>query len=176
MDLKVKQKKAVYTKRLRLAPYSDGDTEALCALLCDPVISKTFMVPEFATLKDAEPLAKKLVSFSRPEDEAHLEYGIYLGDRLIGFINDCGIEGDSIEIGYAIRPDLHGNGYATEAVSAVLAELRDMGFAKVTAGYFVGNEASRRVMEKCKMKLTDEEDEEEYCGEKHKCRYCEIVF
>ena len=51
-----------------------------------------------------------------------------------------------------------------------------MGFAKVTAGYFVGNEASRRVMEKCKMKFTDEEDEAEYRGEKHKCRYCEIVF
>ena len=176
MNLKVKQKKAVYTKRLRLAPYSDVYAEALCALLCDPVISKTFMVPEFKALKDAEPLAKKLVSYSRPEDEAHLECGIYLGDRLIGFINDCGIEGDSIEIGYAIHPVFHGNGYATEAVSAVLAELCDMGFAKVKAGYFVGNEASRRVMEKCGMKPTDEEDEAEYRGEKHKCRYCEIVF
>ena len=42
-----------------------------------------------------------------------------------------------------------GHGYATEAVRAVLEELRDMGFRRVTAGYFEGNEASHRVMEKC---------------------------
>mgnify|MGYP002591663155 CR=1 FL=1 len=37
-------------------------------------------------------------------------------------------------------------------MKAVLGELRGTGFRKVSAGYFVENEASRRVMEKCGMR------------------------
>ena len=45
-------------------------------------------------------LVGKLIEFSKVEDMVHLEYGIYLNDMLIGFVNDCGIEADEIEIGY----------------------------------------------------------------------------
>ena len=69
-----------------------------------------------------------------------------------------------------------GHGYATEAVRAVLEELRDMGFRRVTAGYFEGNEASHRVMEKCGMQPVAYTDEEEYRGVRHLCRYCEVRF
>ena len=51
------------------------------------------------------------------------------------FINDCGIKGEEIEIGYVIHPDHQGHGYATEAVRAIICELREMGFRKVIAGY-----------------------------------------
>lgn len=105
-----------------------------------------------------------------------MEYGIYLNGTLIGFVNDCGIEDDEIEIGYVVHPEYQGRGYASEAVKAVLGELRETGFRKVSAGYFAENEASRRVMEKCGMKPVERTDEEEYRGEKHLCRYCEIEF
>lgn len=105
------------------------------------------MVPEFKNTDEAAALARKLVSFSSPDDTRHLEYGIYLNGCLIGFIIDCGAEGNEIEIGYVIHPDYQGRGYATEAVKAVIGELRDMGFGEVTAGFFAGNTASRRVME-----------------------------
>lgn len=53
------------------------------------------------------------------------------------------------EIGYVINPDFWGRGYATEAVSAVLkfGFLR-LGLNRIEARYIIGNEASRRVMEK----------------------------
>ena len=59
-------------------------------------------------------LVGKLIEFSKVEDMVHLEYGIYLNDMLIGFVNDCGIEADEIEIGYVIHPDYKGLGYATD--------------------------------------------------------------
>ncbi len=77
------------------------------------------------------------------EDTAHLEYGVYLDNRMIGFVNDCGTEGDAIEIGYVIHTQCQGYGYATEAVKAVLKELQEMGFQKVKAGFFEENTASR---------------------------------
>ena len=48
------------------------------------------MVPEFESLEQVEKLAKKLIVFSQKDDTKHLEYGIYLDGKLIGFVNDCG--------------------------------------------------------------------------------------
>ena len=176
MNLPIQKKPCIRTKRLTLRPYAPADTEQLVALLTHPEVTKTFMVPDFATPEQAVALVSRLVAMSRPEDTAHLEYGICLDDRLIGFVNDCGIEEDEIEIGYVVSPDEQGRGYATEAVRAVLEELRGMGFRRVTAGYFEGNKASRRVMEKCGMQPIGETDEEEYRGEIHRCLYCEMRF
>ena len=149
MNLPIQKKPCICTKRLTLRPYAPEDTAQLVALLTHPEVTKTFMVPDFATPEQAVALAERLIAMSRPEDTRHLEYGICLCGRLIGFINDCGIEEDEIEIGYVVHPHKQGHGYATEAVRAVLEELRDIGFRRVTAGYFEGNEASHRVMEKC---------------------------
>ena len=53
------------------------------------------------------------------------------------------------DLGYALAPDVHGRGYATEAVGALV----DFGFerrgaARVQAEIHAGNEASKRVLEK----------------------------
>ncbi|MCI5918955.1 MAG: GNAT family N-acetyltransferase [Roseburia sp.] len=174
--MQIKKKEQIKTERLVIRPYLLQDVDGLVNLLTNSEITKTFMVPEFDSLEQAENLAKKLVSFSQVEDTGHLEYGIYLDGKIIGFINDCGIEEEEIEIGYVIHPDYQGHGYATEAVKAILLELQEMGFQKVTAGYFSENKASYHVMKKCGMTQTEYTDEEEYRGERHLCRYCEIHF
>ena len=131
------------------------------------------MVPDLKTTEQVTALAETLISYSQIEDVEHLAYGIYADDRLIGFINDCGMENDTIEIGYVIHPDYQGKGYATEAVHMMIKELLKIGFRKVKAGYFEENEASRRVMEKCGMKQLSYTDEIEYRGITHKCLYYE---
>ena len=176
MALPIRKKSLIKTERLTIKPYSIQDADGLTGLLTNPSITKTFMVPEFRSPKQAEELANNLISFSQVDDTEHLEYGIYLDERIIGFINDCGIEGDEIEIGYVIHPDHQGYGYATEAVRAVLQELREMGFHRVTAGCFTENAASLHVMKKCGMQQTNMTDEEEYRGVHHICHYYEICF
>lgn len=171
------QKKAmIQTKRLTIKPYSEQDADELLDILTMPEVTETFMVPEMESRRCLEDLVQRLISFSQIEDDKHLEYGIYLNGKIIGFVNDCGIEDDEIEIGYVVHPRYQGHGYATEAVRAVMTELRDMGFRKITAGYFAENTASLRVMEKCGMRQTDITEEEEYRGKKHICKYCELCF
>lgn len=172
----IRKKPRIQTERLTIQPYSQQDADTLVDLLTDPAVTSTFMVPEMGSRSEAEELVRKLIVFSQPNDPKHLEYGIYRNGNMIGFVNDCGIEGDEIEIGYVIHPRYQGCGYATEAVRAVIAELREMGFRKITAGYFSENTASLRVMEKCGMRQTDITEEEEYRGKKHLCRYCELCF
>lgn len=62
--------------------------------------------------------------------------------------NNCG------EVGYVINPAYRGHAYAAEAVNRVI----DFGFYnldlhRIEAKYIIGNDASRRVMEKCNMKF-----------------------
>lgn len=172
----INKKASIQTQRLTLQVILEKDIEQLVQLLTNNEITKTFMVSDFKTPEQVTALAETFISFSQIEDVEHLAYGIYTDDRLIGFINDCSMEDDTIEIGYVIHPDYQGKGYATEAVHMMIEELLKMGFCKVKAGYFEENEASRRVMEKCGMKQLSYTDEIEYRGIVHKCFYYEAGY
>ena len=72
--------------------------------------------------------------------------------RLIGIILYFDEKEDSCEIGYGIGSGFWNQGYATEAVGRFLEYLfREKGMRTVYASFFTGNDASRRVMEKCGM-------------------------
>lgn len=168
------KKTLIRTERLTLMPYRACDRERLVEMLLDPGITETFMVPDYPEREQYGELADKLIAFSSPEDTVHLEYGVYLNGYMIGFVNDCGHDEETLEIGYVIDPAYKGHGYATEAVRAVIGEIRSMGFKRVIAGFFEGNTGSRRVMEKCGMHLNGNTDEEEYRGKVLRCYECEM--
>ena len=87
--------------------------------------------------------------------------------RLIGLILYFGVQDSSCEIGYGIGSGYWGQGYVTEAVERFLEYLfLEEGFENVCASFFTGNEASKRVMEKCGMAFSRFSAKEmEYLGE-----------
>lgn len=72
-------------------------------------------------------------------------------------IGTCGftrfsIESNSAEVGYVLNPDFWGMGIAPEVVSKVLAfGFNELDLNRIEARYMVGNDRSRRVMEKVGM-------------------------
>ena len=71
--------------------------------------------------------------------------------RYIGGVSLRPAEGDPaiVDIGYAFAVDFHGKGYATEAVGAMVDEaFGKRGAERIFGNAFVGNHASRKVMEK----------------------------
>lgn len=56
---------------------------------------------------------------------------------------------DSYCLGYYTKKSERGNGYMTEAVSALKSYLFDEGISELTVGVFPRNEASRKVALKC---------------------------
>ena len=174
MSRPIIKKEEIVTERLTLHPYRTEDRDRLVEMMQNPDITATFMVPDYSEEAEFYALADKLIEFSRIEDMTHLEYGVYLDDYMIGFVNDCGHDDEAIEVGYVIDPKYKGQGFATEAVSAVINEFREMGFKKVIAGYFEGNIGSRKVMEKCGLRPNGNSDEEEYRGKLLTCYECEM--
>jgi len=161
------------TERLVIKPYSDDDQARMTELLTDERIRKTFMVPDLKSPEKAAAMFEKLKRWSY--SGGHYEKGIYLDGTLIGFINDVEISGGVIEVGYVIHPDFQNRGFATETLSAAIRDLFQNGYTEVRAAAFTGNKASRRVMEKCGMRLTGETSEVRYRGRLRKCVHYAIT-
>ena len=91
---------------------------------------------------------------SEPE---YLEYAILLGNEHIGGLTMY-FEGhpERGELGWIIRKDCHGRGYAAEAAQALMDHFREvLGVQRFIAHCDAENAASRRVMEKLRMTLKE---------------------
>lgn len=162
----------ISTERLQLRSLSRNDTDAIVEMLTNEEIIQTFMVPDFQSRNEAVKMFDILKQ--RSVSDAHFVYGVYLNDRIIGFMNDVDIRGTEIEIGYVIHPTQKNKGFATEMLSAAIQTLFSMGYSVVSAGAFEENTASRRVMEKCGMLRIAREEDIAYRGGIHHCIFYEI--
>jgi RimJ/RimL family protein N-acetyltransferase len=139
------------TKRLALRAARLEDAKAVAALANDRRIAEnTARIPHPYKLADAE----TFIGGANKDGEA--AFLITLRDKTI--IGACGImirDNDTPELGYWLGVPYWNNGYATEALHALI----DYGFTDhpheaLQAGARVTNPASRRVLEKCGFQWT----------------------
>ena len=160
------------TAHLILKSIEDKDKKDFIPIFTNEEIKKTYMLPDLKTKEEKEALFTRLKKIT--EDRDRFTYGIYLDNKIIGYINEVTKNEDTIEMGYFLSPSVWGKGYATEALDACIKELFKIGYNHVKCGYFEGNIASKRVMEKCEMHVTGEEEYIEYKGNKLKAIYYQI--
>ena len=168
----VKTTPVINTARLCLHAFSDEDAETMIALLTNSEVIKTYMVPDFRSSAEGVKLFERFKELSVSDER--FVYGIYLEEKLIGFINDVEIKETEIELGYVIDPSYKNQGFATEVLAAAIKELFAAGFSVVRTGAFEENAASMRVMEKCGMVRLEQEEEIRYRGKVHRCFIYEI--
>jgi RimJ/RimL family protein N-acetyltransferase len=143
----------IRTERLLLRRFSDSDIPDLVRLAgAREVAATTARIPH--PYREAD--ARHFLDLQRSDKS----FGYAFAITLLSSGELCGAVGlhpapdqPRAELGYWIGVPYWGNGYATEAAQAVIA----FGFAKLSlhrifAGYFSGNEASRRILEKLGMK------------------------
>ena len=162
----------IKTERLVLKAIEDQDEKDLLLLVNDPLIKKTYMLPDLLDAKSASIFFKKMKDLCY--SDKHIAYGIYFNNKIIGFINSVFIEGKTIEIGYFIDSRLWNNGFATEALGNMIDILYKKGFEEILAAHFEENPASGRVMQKCGMHQIDKTESINYRGVDHRCIYYQI--
>jgi RimJ/RimL family protein N-acetyltransferase len=153
------------TQRLVLRPIEDRDHDEMIRLLMDGRIKNGYMLPDFESEADAEPMYQRLKALS--EKKEFVLAGIFDADGLAGFVNRVSVEDGCIEIGYVIVPECWNRGYCTEMVKGLIPALFAEGYAEVAAGAFEHNAASMRVMEKAGMTRLEKTEEIEYRGKNH---------
>ena len=134
------------TKRLIIDEIKESDKEDYFYNIShDKKVLETFICKYVEDIKDFD--------FSPYLDNKNI-YAIRLKttNKLIGIILYFDETQESCEIGYGIGSNYWNNGYVTEAVKAFIKFLfEEKGFNTVYASFFVGNDASKRVMEKSGM-------------------------
>jgi RimJ/RimL family protein N-acetyltransferase len=138
------------TARLRLREFTMNDADAMEAVLGDPAAMQYY--PAAFDRKGVEAWIEK--NMARYQRDGHSLWAMLLKDtgELIG---DCGcavqeVEGrNEVEVGYHVRRDLWGHGYATEAARACMEyAFTKLGVERVISMIRPENVQSRRVAEK----------------------------
>lgn len=129
----------IETERLRIRPLSADEREELVTIWLDPANARIHP-------GETEAQVRRWI-----EDDTwgvwEKETGELVGDCTLFFTND---HGGAWEVGYGLRRDRWGRGYATEAVQACLRHgFEDLGLARIVADFDADNWASRHVLEKC---------------------------
>ena len=139
------------TKRLALRAPRLEDAKTVATLANDRRIAEnTARIPHPYKLSDAD-------SFIRGANKAGGEAVCLITLRDKTVIGACGIvpQEPAAELGYWLGVPYWGNGYATEALHAVVDyAFADLDHDSLQAGARVTNPASRRVLEKCGFQWT----------------------
>ncbi len=163
---KMKKVPEIKTDRLVLKDIKDDDYNFFL-LSTNPLVNKYYgwnYESDFYKThsKDEKPdldffINERKRAFNNNEE---MSIGIYLENQLIGevlvydvsFLNTC-------SIGYRLLPEFQQHGYALEATKAVINYLfYHIGFDQINAKCYLENIASKRLLEKLKMKFKSQDD------------------
>ena len=137
---------------------TDDDLEDMSAMLADPSVMEFYPSPK-----------------SRVESQAWIDwnkrnyfehgYGLWIIEtKAAEFVGDCGLTWQAVngrpelEVGYHVRAEMQGRGYATEAAAACRDFARDVfGAVHLVAIIHPDNAASRRVAQKIGLEFEEDD-------------------
>jgi len=147
------------TERLRFREMTPEDLDLMAGLLGDPEVMTYYPAPK------SREEAAKWIAWNQANYAQH-GYGLWIVETHDGgFLGDCGLtwqkindESTELEVGYHVRAEYQGRGFATEAAAACRDYARDvLKAAKLVALIHPDNAASRRVAKKIGMRPEDED-------------------
>lgn len=144
----------IETERLILRRYKESDIDAIYEMITDERLSKYLIFPKLTKSEELESIKKWI----READVSKKEKWVIerkSDHAIVGNINVNSVESkhNYCNVGYIIRFEYWGNGYAAEALKAVSDHLlNDTGYYIVECSCNELNKQSSRVMEKAGFK------------------------
>lgn len=143
----------ITTPRITLRPWREEDAEVMFRWASNPAVGPIAGWPAHRSVEESREIIRTV--FSAPET-----YAIVLkeSDEPIGAAAIKSGEGVSpslqgygdAELGYWLAEPFWGRGIMTEVVGVLIERaFGELGYDRLWAGYYEGNDRSRRVMEKC---------------------------
>jgi RimJ/RimL family protein N-acetyltransferase len=124
MDLPLAPELPVKTDRLVLRPFNRADLEPLLAIQSDPVAVRYVPYPPRNRAAVAAVLERKMANTALRQEGDLIELAVALGEdgSMIGDVLLAlrSVEHETVEVGYIFAPASGGQGYATEAVRAIV--------------------------------------------------------
>ncbi len=149
-------KRLITTERLEIRPIEKDDCEAVHRYAGDPSIDMMMFLPN-ETIEETEKFVEFAVSEWAKDEPEDMEFVVLLNGEIIGGVNLESVAAGIYEIGWTIRQDRRGKGYATEAAKALVDyAFEELHAEKIQAHCDSRNQASEKVMRKIGMILVDD--------------------
>lgn len=145
------------TERLTIRPVETTDWPALRDIWAAlaPLPMAQYDKPHDLTTENVQARVARWAAFTAAGTE-HMFFAVCLDGRMIGYFAFNQRE-NGHEVGYSFHPAHHGKGYAKEALTAILAHLRERGFTRFTAGTALNNTPSVKLLTGLGFRLTGTE-------------------
>jgi RimJ/RimL family protein N-acetyltransferase len=147
------------TERLRLRRFSFADLDRLVELDSDPAVMRyiTFGVPTPREAYENVYLPRWFAIYESQPGRGYFATESRATGEFLGWfhLRDDRIEPRYVELGYRLRRDAWGHGYATEGSRALIRHgFVTLGVETISARTLLRNTASQRVMQKCGLRET----------------------
>ncbi len=134
------------TDRLVLRPFAFTDAEGLHRIRGDAQAMAFWDWPADATIDETKAVARSML-----KDVASGAAQIWTIERatdatFVGVIDLTALAPDEADLGFMIRRDCWGRGFASEAANAVIAMAWREGLSRITARIHAGNVSSRQLL------------------------------
>ncbi|MDR1117093.1 MAG: GNAT family N-acetyltransferase [Oscillospiraceae bacterium] len=163
----------IQTQRLILRKMTSDDMEMIYCWMSDPEITKyEDWVPH-----ESVDYTRGFISWLTGDykDDQTYCWGMQLGEEIIGFALMAGVNEWSGSVAYYIKRELWSNGYATEAVNAIIDFMfSEVGVDRITAKHSIKNIASGKVLKKAGMRYRGHVKEFEYYTSKSEWHDCDF--
>jgi len=138
------------TERLILRKFTGNDLDALYKIFSDKDVNRFLPWFPLTSMEDARVFYEARLK-SRYEQDGSYHYAICLkrDNAPIGYVNVSA--GSSYDLGYGLRKEFWHIGIVTEAVRAVVEQLKKDGIPYITATHDVNNPRSGEVMKRLGM-------------------------
>lgn len=145
----------IKTNRLNIRPYEQGDEEAIYGVINSQGIFETTLNIPYPYPREQLKIWLHFIMKNSLYKRGY-EYGIFKKDHTyignVGIVNIDWVNHHA-EITYFIGEEYWGQGYATEAVRAMIRfAFQELGLERIQGRCMVINPASLRVMQKCGLK------------------------
>jgi RimJ/RimL family protein N-acetyltransferase len=143
------------TERVELRPFRHGDEADVLAYRSRPDVVRYMPAEPLLEATAGAFIAERLAATSIAADEDRIIMAIEYQGRVIGdvVIKAGQLADQQVEIGWALNPDYHGRGLATEAARELLAiAFGELGMHRAWAQLDPRNVASARVCERLGMR------------------------
>lgn len=140
------------TERLILRPWHEDDAEDLYLYAQDPRVGPSAGWPPHTSVDNSRDIISTVLSTTGTFAVVRKSTGRPAGSigLTVGAGSSLKLPSDEAEIGFWIGVPFWGQGLIPEAVRALAGYgFEEMSLKKIWAGYFDGNEKSRRAQEKC---------------------------
>jgi RimJ/RimL family protein N-acetyltransferase len=166
----------VLTERLELRPIAEADLDALVELDGFPEVREA--IDPFNEHIPDDPAERREYERRFVGDQGFVAAVERASGRFIGwFQNELAGDGSGeLELGYRLRPDTWGEGFATEGAAALLADaLARPEVTRVYAHALLSNPGSLRVMQKIGMRFVGDWDYKGLPGAEYEARPARAV-